>query len=48
MKGERRNRKEQIVPPATPQPAPDLRHDWRAPVPDEEIVARLNELVEAE
>lgn len=34
--------------PAAAPPMPDLRHDRRAPVPDEEIVARLNELLEAE
>ena len=47
-KGETRKRKEQTVPPAVPQLAPDLRRDRRAPVPDEEIVTRLNELLEAE
>lgn len=33
--------------PAAPPPV-EHRHDRRAPVPDEEIVARLNELLEAE
>ena len=31
-----------------PPSVPDLRHGRRAPVPDEEIVTRLNELLEAE
>ena len=37
--------------PTSPPPAPpplELRSDRRAPIPDEEIVARLNELLEAE
>ncbi len=34
---------------ATPSvPVPEVRHDRRVPVPDEEIVTRLNELLEAE
>lgn len=34
--------------PAPVPPGPDLRDQRRAPVPDEEIVRRLNELLEAE
>src|SRR5574341_130352 len=45
-KGERRREMDRLGPLLPP--APDIRRDRRAPVPDEEIVTRLNELLEAE
>ncbi len=47
-RGGGRPTKTQVQPPASPPPAADLQHDRRAPVPDEEIISRLNELLEAE
>jgi hypothetical protein len=47
-KGDDRTTRKQVQPSAPPPPAADLQHDRRAPIPDEEIVSRLNELLEAE
>jgi len=43
-----RRGKDRPSPPAPPPPPVEVRSDRRAPVSDEEIVARLNELLEAE
>lgn len=47
-RGEERTPKKRVQPPAPLPPAADLQRDRRAPVPDEEIISRLNELLLAE
>ncbi len=47
-KGERQRHGGRSAPAPPRLPFPDLPRDRRAPVPDEEIVSRLNELLEAE
>ncbi len=47
-KGDTQRSKARRAPTPPSPPPPEPRHDRRAPVPDEEIVARLNELLEAE